>query len=185
MQNCPYCSAEISSNAKFCDKCGKDISGSKNKKIFAKYLENKTPKERYNINIAVRCALPTIISILCIVCLFMCKFEGFFMWVIMAVIAAIYAIFGFIQLNNTCKKCYAWNALEKIQQTETGRNRIIKTETRTTKHYKGRYASYDNRVGVSETKVDVPYLRVNYHCVYKCKKCGELQERNEYQDVRI
>lgn len=157
---CPNCKKEIEGNLKYCSHCGKKLS-----------ITDIYPNL---VTIIVSASLTIFEIIVCIV--------NPLIGILLIAVSLLVVVWIFTHL---CPKCKAIGSLERISQQETGRKKVTHIEKREIKHYKGLYKSISDQVGTSEYEVEVPYQRIFYHCKYRCKKCGNITEKDEYEDIRI
>ena len=120
------------------------------------------------------------ILILCLVIWFV-NSSLFILLVILAVIVAvIYAIYYFNKPQcPNCKK----RKCEKTSSIAAGYENIQVEKDNVIKHYdKGKIPGWHEPDSLSVEKIQVDGIRQYYDVTYKCKECGEIYSRREYED---
>lgn len=184
---CTKCGKELRKNSKYCSKCGAKvqpkIENPSEKRTIINSWEELTPEQKWQSNIFIKVYLPIVLLICGVIMLFI---PYTFLYAIFPImVGLIFTVNGLRGKYLSCEECHSWRSLQIINQQKKGSKRITKKETIRTKHYSGYFATSDNQTGVSETEVDVPYQRIYYDCIYKCRNCGKIYNREEQEDIRL
>ncbi|WP_418755635.1 hypothetical protein [Eubacterium ventriosum] len=114
---------------------------------------------------------------------FLFDYVNFFILLIIFIICAIWIYTGVNCLDKTCPKCRNWGGLSQINKElintkDITIKKVVEDEVRSGND---RFAPRPEKV-IRRT-IYVPGIQYTYNVIYRCPKCGYIEERTEYKKV--